>query len=38
MARKGSNSRPMQPGECRCTRRGMKYCKTAKGVRFQGKC
>ncbi|MBA7606700.1 hypothetical protein ES703_13850 [subsurface metagenome] len=33
--RKGT---PMRDGECRCTRKNMKYCKTAKGVRFTGKC
>ncbi|MBA7518596.1 hypothetical protein ES705_10667 [subsurface metagenome] len=38
MASKGSKGSKMQPGECRCTRKGMKYCKTAKGVRFTGKC
>ncbi|MBA7512108.1 hypothetical protein ES705_04127 [subsurface metagenome] len=37
MASKGKGT-PMRDGECRCTRKGMKYCKTAKGVRFQGKC
>ena len=28
----------MRPGECRCTRKGMKFCYTPKGVRFVGKC
>ena len=27
----------MRPGECRTTRRGAKYCYTARGVRFVGK-
>jgi len=29
----------MKPGECRCTKLGMKYCYVpGKGVRFVGKC
>jgi len=29
----------MRPGECRCTKRGVKYCyKPGIGVRFVGKC
>ena len=28
----------MRPGECRCTRKGVKYCYTPRGVRFAGKC
>ncbi len=28
----------MKLGECRCTRKGVKYCYTPKGVRFVGKC
>jgi len=28
----------MSPGECKCTRKGAKYCYTTKGVRFTGKC
>jgi hypothetical protein len=31
--------RKLQPGECACTRRGVKYCyKPGVGVRFVGKC
>ena len=28
----------MKVGECGCTRKGVKYCMTPKGVRFKGKC
>jgi len=28
----------MRPGECRCTRKGVKYCYTPRGVRFVGRC
>ncbi len=30
-------ARRMKPGECRTTRRGMRYCNTPDGVRFVGK-
>ncbi|KKM85449.1 hypothetical protein LCGC14_1288890 [marine sediment metagenome] len=35
---KGKLNVKMAAGECRCTRRGVKYCRTPKGVRFVGKC
>ena len=28
----------MRIGECRCTVKGMEYCRKAEGVRFTGKC
>jgi len=29
----------MRPGECKCTRRGVKYCYIpGRGVRFVGRC
>ncbi len=31
-------AKKMKPGECRCTRFGVKYCYTERGVRFVGKC
>ncbi|MBA7515982.1 hypothetical protein ES705_21025 [subsurface metagenome] len=37
MAGKGKGT-PMREGECRCTRKGMKYCQKSGRVRFTGKC
>ncbi len=37
MAKKSRGS-SMKVGQCKCTRKGVRYCMTPKGVRFKGKC
>lgn len=35
---RGKNMGKMKKGKCRCTVKGMQYCKTDEGVKFTGRC